>query len=485
MTEDAPMNIGAALEKSSTTHRRVLRMQTKLHRWAAADRGRRFEDLYNLVADPCFLAEAWTRVRGNQGAKTSGIDRRTATSIETSTQGVTGFLEDVRAQLKTRTFRPVPVRQVMIPKSNGKMRGLGIPTITDRVVQASLKLVLEPIFEADFSSSSYGFRPGRRAQDAIEDIRLHATQGYDWVFEADIASCFDEIDHTALMTRVRGRIADKRVLALIKAFLKAGILGEDHINRATHTGTPQGGILSPLLANIALSVIDDHVDGWWAAHRHSSGRYAHRKRGGATYRLVRYADDFVILVHGTRTHAEQLWDTVAAILAPMGLRFAPEKTRIVSTTQGFDFLGFRIQRHTQKGSNRSYIYSYPSKKSIASIRHTLKSLTKQITHQAPDELFLRLGRIVRGWAQYFRHSSASTTYSALRHYLWWRVWGWIKNKHPHTSRRALFATYNRNRWPEYNGVRLYDPATMTIQRHRYRGHTIPTPWDNPSHALPA
>ncbi|PKZ65930.1 group II intron reverse transcriptase/maturase, partial [Gordonia terrae] len=179
------MNIGAALAKPFTARQRVLGMQTKLHRWAAADRGRRFEDLYNLVADPCFLVEAWTRVRGNQGAKTSGIDRRTAASIEASAQGVTGFLEDVRAQLKARTFRPVPVRQVMIPKANGKKRGLGIPTVTDRVVQASLKLVLEPIFEADFSSSSYGFRPGRRAQDAIEDIRFHAARGYDWVFEAD------------------------------------------------------------------------------------------------------------------------------------------------------------------------------------------------------------------------------------------------------------------------------------------------------------
>lgn len=484
MTEDAPMNIGAALAKPFTARQRVLGMQTKLHRWAAADRGRRFEDLYNLVADPCFLVEAWTRVRGNQGAKTSGIDRRTAASIEASAQGVTGFLEDVRAQLKARTFRPVPVRQVMIPKANGKKRGLGIPTVTDRVVQASLKLVLEPIFEADFSSSSYGFRPGRRAQDAIEDIRFHAARGYDWVFEADIASCFDEIDHPALLARVRARIADKRVLALIKAFLKAGILDEDKAFRDTHTGTPQGGILSPLLANIALSVLDDHIDDWWAAHNNSSARAAHRNRGGATYRLVRYADDFVVLVHGSRAHAEQLWDTVAAILAPMGLRFAPEKTRIVSTTQGFDFLGFRIQRHTQKGGTRSYIYSYPSQKSVASIRRKLKSMTRQITHQTPDQLFLRLGRTARGWAQYFRHSSASATFSALGHYLWWRVWNWIKNKHPHTSRRALFARYNPHRWPEYNGVRLYHPATMTIQRYRYRGTKIPTPWDT-SHAIPA
>lgn len=479
------MNMGAALSMPYTASQRVLRMQTKLHRWAAADSGRRFEDLYNLVADPCFLATAWFRVRDNKGANTSGIDRRTAASIETSSKGVTGFLEDLRTQLKARTFRPVPVRQVMIAKPSGKLRGLGIPTVADRVVQASLKLVLEPVFEADFSASSYGFRPRRRAQDAIEDIRKNAHDGYQWVFEADIASCFDEIDHVALLDRVRGRIADKRVLALIKAFLKAGILDEDNVNRATRTGTPQGGILSPLLANIALSVLDDHIDHWWATHTNATARSVHRARGGATYRLVRYADDFVIMVFGQRQHAEALWDTVATILAPMGLRLAPDKTRVVSVDEGFDFLGFHIQRHTQKGSTRSFVYSYPSKKSIASIRRSLKAATTQITHRPADHLFLRLGRIVRGWAQYFRHSSASAAFSKLRHYVWWRVWQWIKHKHPKTSRRELFMIYNRTHWFEYNGVRLYDPATMTIQRYRYRGSKIPTPWDNPSHAVPA
>lgn len=233
--EDAPVNIGAMLLTPGWAERRVLDMQTKLHRWAAADPGRRFDDLYNLVVDPAFMVTAWMRVRENRGARTAGIDKRTARSIEASAGGVEAFLEHLRGQVKARVFRPLPVRQRKIPKANGKLRSLGIPTVADRVVQACLKLVLEPILEAGFSSSSYGFRPGRRAQDAIEDIRHHAHSGYTWVFEGDIASCFDEISHSALMDRLRGRIGDRRVLTLVKAFLKAGVLDEDGFERHTST----------------------------------------------------------------------------------------------------------------------------------------------------------------------------------------------------------------------------------------------------------
>jgi RNA-directed DNA polymerase len=236
---------------------RVRQMQRKLHRWAAEDTGRKFDDLFNLVYDPAFLVVAWDRVRRNTGARSAGIDGVTPRSIGTKAGQ---FLVELREELKMRRFTPVPVREKMIPKANGKLRRLGIPTAADRVVQAALKLVLEPIFEADFQPSSYGFRPRRRAQDAIAEIHFLAspTRNYEWVFEADIAACFDEINHTALMSRVRSRISDKRVLGLVKAFLQAGILSEDAVRRDTITGTPQGGILSPLLANIALSVLDEH-----------------------------------------------------------------------------------------------------------------------------------------------------------------------------------------------------------------------------------
>jgi len=484
MAEDAPMNIGAVLELPLVARQKVLRMQTKLHCWAAADRGRRFDDLFNLVADPCFLAVAWARVRENTGARSAGIDKRTARYIEDSPAGVAGFLENLREALRSGTFRPVPVRRVEIPKASGKVRKLGIPTVADRVVQAALKLVLEPIFETDFSDSSYGFRPRRRAQDAIEDIRYHAHRGYEWVFEADIAACFDEIDHTALMGRVRGRIGDKRVLALVKAFLKAGVLDTDGLTYGTFTGTPQGGILSPLLANIALSVIDDHFDTTWAAHANATARMRHRQRGGATYRLVRYADDFVVLVHGTRAHAEALWEQMSDLLAPMGLRLAPDKTQVVHLDEGFDFLGFRIQRHIQKGGTRSYVYSYPSRKSVQTMRRKLKAATKRITHQPADQLFKQVNPMVRGWAQYFRHSAASQAYATIGNYLWWRVWTWLLHKHPRTGKRAIWAQYHLRRWPDYNGVRLYNPTTMRIQRYRYRGSQIPTPWE-PINAVPA
>jgi RNA-directed DNA polymerase len=480
MSGDAPMNIGALLGYPFTAGQRVLRMQTKLHRWAVADPGRRFDDLYNLVADPAFLVMAWDRVRHNIGARTAGVDKRTARAIEESAEGVAGFLEQIRRQIKTRMFRPLPVRQRKIPKVSGKLRSLGIPTVADRVVQASLKLVLEPILETDFSPSSHGFRPEHRAQDAIEEIRFFAHKGYEWVFEGDIAACFDEIDHTALLERLRRRVTDKHVLALVKAFLKSGILDEEGVDRDTRTGTPQGGILSPLLANLALTHLDDYFQARWAAHRNASRRYSYRKRGGATYRLVRYADDFVIMVAGRKEHAETQWAEVGEVLSEMGLRLAPDKTRVTHIDQGFDFLGFRIQRHRQKGSSRRYVYSYPSKRSVTSIRRKIKTITGQITQQTADQLYLQLGRMVRGWAQYFRHGASSRTYHDVQSYLWWRVWRWLPKKHPRTPKRWIIRRYYNGWWPEYNGVTLYKPVSMTIKRYRYRGAQIPTPWNKPA-----
>jgi RNA-directed DNA polymerase len=227
MSEDAPVNTGAVWwPDPDSAYFAVRRMQTKLHRWATEDPGRRFGDLYNLVYDPAFLAVAWERVSTNKGAKTAGIDKATTAMVETWV-GVEAFLEQIRDSLKSGGFQPVEVRQVTIPKGNsGKFRKLGIPTVADRVVQASLKLVLEPIFEADFKPCSYGFRPNRRAQDAIAEIHLLGTSGYRWVFECDIKACFDEIGHTALMNRLRARIKDKRICSLVKAFLKSGVLTE-------------------------------------------------------------------------------------------------------------------------------------------------------------------------------------------------------------------------------------------------------------------
>ncbi|GAA4234817.1 group II intron reverse transcriptase/maturase [Streptosporangium album] len=272
--------------------RRVLEIQTKLHRWATDDPHRRFDDLFNLVTDPGFLLMAWERVAGNKGARSAGVDGITAAFVQERI-GTEQFLEELREQLRNQTFRPVPVRERMIPKpGTRKRRRLGIPTIADRVVQASLKLVLEPIFEADFLPCSYGFRPNRRAHDAMAETRFLASKTYEWVLEGDIKACFDEISHPALMDRVRGRIGDKRVLALVKAFLKAGILTEVGTSKETVTGTPQGGILSPLLANVALSVLDEHfVQAPGGARSTTKQRWTRRQKGLPNYRLIRYADD--------------------------------------------------------------------------------------------------------------------------------------------------------------------------------------------------
>ena len=259
--------------------RRVLEIQTKLHRWANDDPHRRFDDVFNLVADPAFLLVAWDRVRNNKGARTAGVDGETARYVE-AVRGLEGFLGELRAQLKARTFQPLPARRRAIPKAAGKVRYLGIATIRDRVVQAALKLVLEPIFEADFLPCSYGFRPNRRAHDAVAEIHHFASRSYEWIVEGDIKACFDEISHAALMDRVRRRIGDRRVLALVKAFLKAGILDEDSTLADTNAGTPQGSILSPLLSNVALSILDEHIAQGSGGPRASP--YERAKRRAAT-----------------------------------------------------------------------------------------------------------------------------------------------------------------------------------------------------------
>ena len=274
-----------------TAGQRVQRMQAKLHRWAGDDASRRFDDLFNLVCDPAFLVVAWERVRTNKGGRTPGVDRVVPAFIS-EPGDVAAFLAEARQQLRSGTFAPLPVRERMIPKpgKRGQFRRLGIPSAMDRLVQAALVLVLEPVFEADFKPVSYGFRPRRRAQDAIAEVHFLGSRGYTWVFEGDIKACFDELSHCAILERVRRRVGDKRVLSLVKSFLKAGIMSSGGQVRDSVTGTPQGGILSPLLANVVLSALDEHFCAKWDAHGSDWRRIAHRKRGGATYRIVRYAD---------------------------------------------------------------------------------------------------------------------------------------------------------------------------------------------------
>ncbi|GAC1605108.1 MAG: group II intron reverse transcriptase/maturase [Acidimicrobiales bacterium] len=469
------MNIDAPWPDAETAWWRVLKIQTKLHQWATDGPDRRFDDLYNLVYDPAVLVHAWHRVKGNRGARSVGVDGRSAASIAL-TEGQDQFLSDLQAELKARTFKPLAVRERMIPKANGKLRRLGIPTVRDRVVQAALKSVLEPIFEADFQPCSYGFRPGRRVDDAIAEIHHFGSRSYEWVLEGDIEACFDEIDHTALMGRVRDRIGDKRVISLVKAFLEAGVLSEDGVERASITGTPQGGILSPLLANIALSVLDDHFAEAWKSMGDYHKRGRRRRKGLATYRLVRYADDWVVLVSGTRAHAEALRVDAALVLAPMGLRLSEAKTRIVHIDEGFDFLGFRIQRHVKRGASKKFVYTYPSAKALASVKAKVRTITRGSTNQPLPALFDRLNPVVRGWANFFRHGSAAATFSYLRAIVWRRVVLWLRRKHPRGTWKELRRRYLDGWWPAQGKDRLFDPASVAVTRYRYRGQQIPSPW---------
>ena len=473
------MNTGAPWPGLDEAEYRVHVMQTKLHQWAKADPGRRFDDLANLVYDPAFLVVAWSRVRGNKGARTAGVDGVAPRSI---VFGAEELLTSLRDDLKARRFVPQRVREKTIPKGNGNVRALGIPTTADRIVQSSLKLVLEPIFEADFKPCSYGFRPKRRAQDAIAEIHYLASpsRNYHWVFEADIEACFDQIDHTALMDRVRHRVGDKRVLALVMAFLKAGVLSEDGSNRETITGTPQGGILSPLLANIALSVLDEHFTAKWEALGPEWTRAKRRRAGEPVMRLVRYADDFVVMVHGTRDDAEALRAEVSSVLAPMGLRLSEPKTRVCHIDEGFDFLGWRIQRRAWRGrAGKWAVYTYPSKKSLASIKDKVRRLTRRRLHRRLADLLRRLNPVLRGWCNYFRHGVSSRTFGYVDHFAFWRIVGWLKKRHVGLNMHTLVRRHLPGWRISDGGIEMFRPATVTIERYRYRGAQIPTPWSTP------
>jgi RNA-directed DNA polymerase len=471
------VNTGAPWPTAELAEARVLGIQAKLHRWAIDDPTRRFDDLFNLVGDPAFLLVGWRRVRGNMGARTAGVDGQTAAYIEW-VRGEAAFLAELRADLKARRFAPLPVRERMIPKPGGrKRRRLGIPTVRDRVVQAVLKLVLEPIFEADFQPCSYGFRPGRRAHDALAEIHLLASHSYEWVVEGDIEACFDTIDHTALLQRMRRRVGDKRVLGLVRAFCKAGILTEAGQVQDTITGTPQGGILSPLLANIALSVLDEHfAEAWQQTMGTNAQRRTRKARGLARYRLVRYADDFVVMVAGTRADAEALKGEAAAVLAPMGLRLSEAKTRITHIDEGLDFLGYRMQRHQKRGTAKRYVYTYPSKNALQAIKAKVRTISRQNRNQPLAVLLHRLNLALRGWCVYFRHGCSARTFRYLGQFTWERTLKWLRRKHPNATWKQLRRRYLPGWWPTDGSVVLANPEKVTIIRYRYRGAAIPTPW---------
>lgn len=476
----------------------ILDMQRKLYRWSAADPEKRYADLFNVVCDRRTLAHAWGRLARNRGSNTPGTDGVTRKSVERHPDGVAGFLADIRQDLRQETYRPQPVRQRLIPKPGkpGKFRPLGIPTLKDRLVQMALKLVLEPIFEADFFPISYGFRPGRSTHDALAKVRhrLNPTSAGPsrtrFVIEGDIKGCFDAVDHHVLMERVRRRIGDRKVLRLVLAFLKADIMIEGTARHPV-TGVPQGGVVSPLLANIYLTAIDERYKRWVPTPRDKTRERAQQrlqadyKRGRPGFYVVRYADDFVVLVQGTREDAEQERLALAQFLkTELRMELSMEKTAITDVRDGFDFLGYRVKQCNVGPAGRHVGMIFIPKNKSQLLRDKIKAkVRKTPTGYSLAALIDDLNPVIIGWRNYYRYASRGwKEFAKLDWWLWWRMKSWLGKKHGKASATTVRRIYAKKQEGERGGWRSGDKSLARFadarhQRYPDRGLRIPNGWN--------